>query len=142
MVQSVLSLLPPPATPVAPIILSVNSTSPTSFHIEWLFSGVPTFISDYIIEIQNPPNSTAPWTPVHNKSAGSITIADIISEDQLDAFTLYGVRIVAMYTNGDRVPSNQEVILTGTDRPADSPRDVTGAAQTNTALDISWNVSC
>lgn len=101
---------------------------------------MPVFVSSYVVEIQSPPNSNAPWTTVHTKSISSISAADI-SSDSLAAFTLYGVRVVAMYMDGTRVPSEEGTVQTGTDAPADSPKGLIGTAPNNNALALSWNVS-
>ena len=95
-----------------------------------------------MVEIQSPPDSASPWIPIHTKSTSAVTAADISSDD-LAAFTLYGVRVVAMYSEGDPVPSEEHVVLTGTDVPADSPNNVVVTALMDTsALNITWNVSC
>lgn len=98
-----------------------------------------------MVEIQSPPDSTSPWTPIHNKSTSAVTAADI-SSNTLSAFTQYGVRVVAMYSNGDRVPSEEGVVLTGTGVPADSPTNVAVAgiamSDDNALLNITWSVSC
>ena len=133
--------LPTAATPVAPVIIphSLNSTSPTSFHIEWIFRGASTFVNNYIIEVQSVLDADAPWIPLETRSVSAITSADISSEI-LEAFTLYNVRVVAIYNDGNRVPSDVDTVRTGSDVPADSPSEVMGVAPNNMALSISWEV--
>ena len=95
-----------------------------------------------MVEIQSPPDSASLWIPIHARSASTVMGADI-SSDELAAFTLYGVRVVAMYSDGDPVPSEEHVVLTGTDVPANSPNNVVVTALIDTsALNISWDVSC
>lgn len=124
-------------TPVAPTTTGIASTSPNSFQIQWVFSGSPTFVRNYTIEIQSPPNSNSTWIPIHTQSVSAITSANVSSE-ALQAFTCYGIRVVATYADGSRVLSEQVVVRTGTDRPLDSPKMVMATAPNNMALSISW----
>lgn len=132
---------PPPDTPVAPHILSYNSSSPNSFRIEYIFSGIPTFVSNYTIEVQAPPHDqdNTPWIPLQTRSSNAVTAADV-SSGVLEAFTLYKVRVVATYTTGIRVPSDVVMVTTGADTPLDAPRDVAVHAPNNMALSLTWKV--
>ena len=98
---------------------------------------MPTFVSNYTIEIQGPPYEL--WQRVETRSSNALTAADINS-NILQAFTLYNVRVVATYTSGMRVPSEPVMVRTGADVPKDSPVDVRAHAPNNMALSITWKV--
>ena len=129
------------ATPVAPLILLINATSPSSFHIQWIFPGTHSFISNYTIEVQSaqaPPESA--WIPLHVRSASAVTTANI-SSPILEPFTEYRVRVVAIYRDGRQIPSEVEVVRMESNTPLDPPSNIKAVTSNKTALNVTWNVS-
>ena len=127
-------------TPVVPQILSLESTSSTSFTVQWVFPGSTAYITNYTIEIQLSLDS--PWTPVLTKSIRAVTIADVSNENVLEPFTEYRVRVVAAYSDGRRMASEGSVVRTGEGTPENGPTDLKGVpTANNTALSLSWSVS-
>ena len=89
----------------------------------------------YAIELQS---GSGGWRIALNQSAMAITNATIRN---LSPYTQYGVSVVAVFGEGERVGSEVKTVVTDEDRPAGSPTIVESSAINTTTLLVRWEVS-
>ena len=120
---------------VGPTIFQLTVTS-TTITISWYYFVVRTNPpSLYAIELQS---GLGGWWIALNQSAMAITNATIRN---LSPYTQYGVRVVAVFGEGERVGSEVKMVVTDEDRPAGPPTIVESSAINTTTLLVRWEVS-
>ena len=120
---------------VGPMIFQLTATS-TTINVGWHYFVVTTNPpSMYAIELQS---GSGGWRIVLNQSAMAITNATIRN---LSPYTPHGVRVVAVFGDGERVGSEVRMVVTDEDKPAGSPTIVESSAINTTSLLVRWEVS-
>lgn len=126
------------ASPVGPMVFHVNATS-TNITVSWYlttFSTNPP--SMYAIEVQQGRVASDRWDIVHNQSALAITNATV---GNFRPFNWYCVRVVAVFSDGERVGSSVHTVMTSEDRPWGPPTNVKVSTFNETTLQVRWEVS-
>lgn len=119
---------------VGPMIFQLTATS-TTINVGWHYFVVTTNPpSMYTIELQS---GSGGWRIVLNQSAMAITNATIRN---LSPYTQYGVRVVAVFGDGERVESEVRTVVTDEDKPAGPPTIVESSAINTTTLLVRWEV--
>ena len=117
------------------MIFQLTATS-TTVTVGWHYFVVTTNPpSMYAIELQS---GSGGWWIALNQSAMAITNATI---GNLSPYTQYGVRVVAVFGEGERVESEGKTVVTDEDRPAGPPTIVESSAINTTTLLVRWEVS-
>ena len=120
---------------VGPIIFQLKATS-TAINVGWHYFVVTTNPpSLYAVELQS---RSGGWWIALNQSAMAITNATITN---LSPYTRYGVRVVAVFGEGERVRSEVRTVVTDEDKPAGPPTIVESSAINTTTLLVRWEVS-
>ena len=120
---------------VGPIIFQLKATS-IAINVGWHYFVVTTNPpSLYAVELQS---RSGGWWIVLNQSAMAITNATITN---LSPYTRYGVRVVAVFGEGERVRSEVRTVVTDEDKPAGPPTIVESSAINTTTLLVRWEVS-
>lgn len=117
------------------MIFQLTATS-TTVTLGWHYFVVTTNPpSMYAIELQS---GSGGWRIALNQSAMAITNATIRN---LSPYTRYGVRVVAVFGEGERVGSEVKTVVTDEDRPAGPPNIVESSVINTTTLLVRWEVS-
>ena len=112
---------------------------PVDCHINNHQCGLALFCCDnqptFTVELQS---RSGGWWIALNQSAMAITNATITN---LSPYTRYGVRVVAVFGEGERVRSEVRTVVTDEDKPAGPPTIVESSAINTTTLLVRWEVS-
>ena len=117
------------------MIFQLKATS-TAINVGWQYFVVttnPPLL--YAVELQS---RSGGWWIALNQSAMAITNATITN---LSPYTRYGVRVVAVFGEGERVRSEVRTVVTDEDKPAGPPTIVESSAINTTTLLVRWEVS-
>ena len=119
---------------MAPTITEASSLSSTSVRIIWSITSNLNLISSFTVEIRLAPDGD--WEATQ-RSANAVTLLAI--QNRMP-FTRYNVRVTASYINGGETVSDITDVVTLEDIPSSPPREVITRSNSDTDLEIFWQV--
>ncbi|XP_011406589.2 PREDICTED: contactin-5-like [Amphimedon queenslandica] len=123
--------------PVKPSVTNVSSSYPTVLEVKWIYDGYDYNVESYRIEIQN--STSDAWYPSKPNTAISATSTTRAYIVELEPYSYYSVRVVAILTDGREVASDPYgPVRTAQAVPGLPPQRLRAVSRSKTDITLFW----